>query len=92
MTISESERKFKFRAACEPDVFRFMVVVLAREPRAVWHHLQVLDGGPDCTCELTTTLTLSTLQNIGKVGSDLHVIRETIRPVDEYTGLRQRGA
>jgi hypothetical protein len=100
MTITKAnEVHFKFRAECQGDAFRFVAGVLEKDKRARAFNLVPVIGGTfitveerfsDAACELITTLTLDSLKDLTKVGSDLHVIAETIKPVEEYTGVRER--
>ena len=72
-----SEPRFKFRAECEPDMFRYVARVLAIQPRAQAENVTRLEDGSGVTCEISTTLALDELRNLGRFGGDLYVIAET---------------
>jgi len=71
-----SESRYKFRAKCEPDMFRYVAWVLAHQSRAQAENVNRLDDG-SVTCELTTTLSLDHLRDLSRIGGDLYRIAET---------------
>jgi hypothetical protein len=83
--LSPKERRYKFRAESEPDMFRYVAKVLEMHDRASAENVNRLADG-SVTCELITTLALDHLRDRDRFGSDLRVILTTIKPVDEYSG------
>jgi hypothetical protein len=81
-----SEPRYKFRAENEPDMFRYVARVLAMEARAQAEGVTRLADGSGVTCELSTTLSLDHLRDLSRIGGDLHVITETIKPKGDYDG------
>lgn len=78
-----SEPCYKFRAKCEPDMFRYVAWVLAIQPRAQAENVNRLDDG-SVTCELMTTLSLDHLRDLSRIGGDLYAIAETIKLKADY--------
>lgn len=76
---------FKLRAECLDDVLLFIHIM----PINVWE-MKILQMGqlPDVEFEFKTTLTLDEILAILSKQVDSHVMMETLRPFDEYTGER----
>lgn len=82
---SNDIKHFKLRAECLDDV----LLLIHRMPQNVWE-MKILQVGqlPDVVFEFKTTLTLDEILAILKMQVDSHVMMETLRPFDEYTGER----
>lgn len=79
------ERHYKLRAECLDDVH----LLIHKMPQNVWE-MKILQAGqlPDVVFEFKTTLTLDEILAILSKQVDSHVMMETLRPFDEYTGER----
>lgn len=79
------ERHFKLRAECLDDV----LLLIYRMPTNMWE-MKILQVGqlPDVVFEFKTTLTLDEILAVLNRQVDSHVMMETLRPFDEYTGER----
>ena len=76
---------FKLRAEGPGDVLNFLV---AASGSVVTHKTDLIGNGPDCTLEFTTYLELSTVVRTLDSMIDLHVMAESVMPVEGYTGER----
>lgn len=78
-------RHFKLRAECLDDVLQF----IHKMPTNVWE-MKIVQVGqlPDVEFEFKTTLTLNEVLSILSRQTDSHVMMETLRPFDKYTGER----
>jgi hypothetical protein len=65
-------------------MFRYVARVLAIQPRAQAGNVARVDDGSGVTCEISTTLALDELRNLGRFGGDLHTIAETIKLKADY--------
>ncbi|MBP7507444.1 MAG: hypothetical protein KA807_06475 [Prolixibacteraceae bacterium] len=81
----DGERHYKLRAECLDDVLLF----IHRIPTNM-SEMKILQVGqlPDVEFEFKTTLTLDEILAILSKQVDSHVMMETLRPFDEYTGER----
>ena len=82
---SKDIKHFKVRAECLDDVLLF----IHRMPTNMWE-MKILQVGqlPDVEFEFKTTMTLDEILDILSKQVDSHVMMETLRPIDEYTGGR----
>ncbi len=76
---------FKFRAECVADVYRFVRLGHATNVVVALHNTL-----PDVTVTFDSTLGLESVKRLMAKIVDGHVMRETVAPVELYTG--QRGA
>lgn len=82
---SKDIKHFKLRAECLDDVLLF----IHRMTTNFWE-MKILQVGqlPDVEFEFKTTLTLDEILDILSKQVDSHVMMETLRPFEEYTGER----
>jgi len=76
---------FKLRAEGTGDVLDFLV---AASGSVVTHKTDLIGNGPDCTLEFTTYYDLQAVVWALNSMLDLHVMAETVMPVEQYTGER----
>ena len=80
----EGEKHFKLRAECLDDV-----LFLYKKMPQIWG-INIVQWGhmPDIEFEFKTTLTSDEILAILKKRVDGHVMIDTLKPYDEYTGER----
>lgn len=82
---SKDIKHFKLRAECLDDV----LLLIHKMPTNVWEMKIVqVSHLPDVVFEFKTTLTLDEILAIMNKQADSHVMMDTLRPFDEYTGER----
>lgn len=81
----EGEKHFKLRAECLSDV----LPLIKKMPKNVWG-IKIEQWGPmpDVEFEFKTRLTSDEILAILKKRVDSHVMIDTLKPYDEYTGER----
>jgi len=81
----EGERHYKLRAECLNDA----LLLIDKMPNNVWG-MRIEQWGPmpDVEFEFKSRLTLDEILAILSNQVDSHVMRDTLRPFDEYTGER----
>ena len=83
---------FKFRAECSVDVAQFALAVGSNDPKFLVHRMtgDVYNGRPmpDVEVLIESGLDQSHLSAIASGLTDCHVIAETIKPAQTYTGER----
>ena len=79
---------YKFRTECSDDIgkfirnFRFTIQSMTCEKHNIF---------PDYTVVISTAAELNDiLDNVLDIGDDLHVLFESIQPIEQYTGERIR--
>ena len=78
-------RHYKLRAECLDDVLLF----IHRMPTDIWcMRIVQREPLPDVEFEFKTTLTLDEIIALLEKQDDSHVMMETLKPFDEYTGDR----
>ena len=82
----DGERHYKLRAECLDDVLLF----IHRMPKNVWG-MKIVQKGflPDVEFEFKSRLSMDDVLSILCKQPDSHVMIETLKPFDEYTGERQ---
>lgn len=77
---------YKLRAECSKDVLNF----LNKTHNEISSLKMIRDGGgfPDVEFEFETKLSLNKIFSILHGIEDTHVMRQTIKPIEEYTGER----
>ena len=84
-TDLKREQHFKLRAECLDDV----LLLIHRMPKSVWEmRIVQVSQLPDVEFEFKTNLTLDEILAILSKQVDSHVMMDTLRPIDEYTGER----
>ena len=81
----EDEKHYKLRAECLHDV----LLLIRKMTKNVWG-IKIVQWGtsPDVEFEFKSRLTLDEILAILSNQVDSHVMRDTLRPFDEYTGER----
>jgi len=81
----EGEKHYKLRAECLDDV----LLLIKKIPSNVWG-IKIIQWGPmpDFEFEFKSRLTLDEILAILRKQVDSHVMMETLKPSDEYTGER----
>jgi hypothetical protein len=79
-------RHFKLRAECFQDVLQ----LLNKMRKNLYGFKIEQDFFPDVDFEFITNLTSDEILAILMKQDDSHVMRETLKPFDEYTGVRER--
>lgn len=81
----EGEIHYKLRAECLDDV----LLLIKKMPKNVWG-IKIEQWGPmpDVEFEFKSRLTLDEILAILRRQDDSHVMMETLKPFDEYTGER----
>lgn len=81
----EGERHYKLRAECLNDA----LLLIDKMPNNVWG-MRIEQWGPmpDIEFEFKSRLTLDEILAILSTQVDSHVMMDTLRPFEEYTGKR----
>jgi len=80
---------YKFRSECSLDIISFFRCLADSSYDSI--HIHYLEGDsniPDREVVFSSSLNLSKLIQIAKEAEDCHVIAQTLRPIDKYTGKR----
>lgn len=89
---SSINKTYRFRAECEQDIYEFQELL---EWGCIGANMQFVDVDsgpfPDRDVELVTDAALDDLIEIALLGSDLHIIAETLALAEEFTGIRNFG-
>lgn len=75
---------FKFRAECVGDVMNLMNILIFKTIMVT-----IDDNQLDCTVEVVTRQSLEEVMFAMNHTPDCHVMVETVKPIDEYTGVRE---
>jgi hypothetical protein len=85
--------KYKFRAETEKDAEDFLNMLAYKNIRSPYHArftpLSVDQPLPDVEVVLETDIPYDDIMNSLLLVNDSHVMIETIKPIEEYTGIRQ---
>lgn len=81
---------YKFRAECSTDVINFFRAMAEGTFDSVQIESQEINGDlvPDVEVVFDSSNPLATLIQAAKAIEDCHVIAQTIRPIERYTGER----
>lgn len=78
-----NSNKYKFRAECSIDVERLENVIPSK-----FNVNLIKQGFPDVEVEFDSYLSLSEIIDLMKTIEDGHVMYETVKPIEQYTGQR----
>ena len=83
-------KTYKFRAECSTDVINFFRALEEDSFSSIHIQSQDIEGTPipDVDVIFNCNLRLARLIQIAKQVEDCHVIAQTVRPIDQYTGER----
>jgi len=82
-TFKQVIREYKFRAECEEDVRALQTRMLGD-----FYICKSVATPPDVTVILESNLSLPEIINLMRTVSDAHVMHQTVKPIEEYTGER----
>lgn len=77
--------EYKLRAECSNDVLLFVALCGTKLTN---FSMKEWEGYPDVDFVFTTDLSITEIINLMKTIDDSHVMIETVRPINEYTGIR----
>ena len=80
--------QYKFRAECPHDVAVLSNVLVRDKHRHMIINRTMEPGYPDVEIELDIDLTRPELISIMRTIEDGHVMRQTVQPIESYTGNR----
>lgn len=80
--------KYKFRADCENDLTELSKLIRNNKFEGTIEAVQHANF-PDIEATITTELTLGEIRSTMEKVTDGHVMRQTIKPLDDYNGERE---